>query len=183
METSRSLMVNSFSSFTSLMVTARKAWLTVSPRSGQYLEHTDCSEISPNRNVFPVTLKKQTWADRKVWCQQPFRTEATVNTLSLIWYFLIWYHRISTTTSYHSYDLVAGMDFAQCNKVVSFYRVPGWTRKTYGRRYNIVALDCFNVCKFMHYCTYDLAAFFRYDLVVLTGWYMHLMYNNYSHHV
>ena len=26
----------------------------------------------------------------------------------------------------------------QCNKVVSFYKVPGWTRKTYGRRYNVV---------------------------------------------
>ena len=36
---------------------------------------------------------------------------------------------------------------------------PGWTRKTYGRRYNIVALNCFIVCKFMHYCTYDLVAF------------------------
>ena len=29
------------------------------------------------------------------------------------------YHRISATRSYHSYDLVADMDFAQCNKVVS----------------------------------------------------------------
>ena len=28
---------------------------------------------------------------------------------------------------------------------------------------------CFNVRKFMHYCTYDLVAFFRYDLVVRTG--------------
>ena len=51
---------------------------------------------------------------------------------------------ISATRSYHSYDLVADMDFAQCNKVVSFYRVQGWTRKTYGRRYDVVALNCFN---------------------------------------
>ena len=36
-------------------------------------------------------------------------------------------------------------------------------RKTYGRRYN-VALNCFNVCKFMHYCTYGLVVvFLRYD--------------------
>ena len=62
---------------------------------------------------------------------------------------------LSATRSYHSYDLVTDMDFTQCNKVVSFYKVPGWTRKTYGRRYNVVALNCFNVCKFMHYCTYD----------------------------
>ena len=40
----------------------------------------------------------------------------------------------------------------------------GGTRKTYGR-YNAVALNCFNVCKFMHYCTYDLLAFLRYDLL------------------
>ena len=32
---------------------------------------------------------------------------------------------LSATRSYHSYDLVADVDFAQCNKVVSFYRVPG----------------------------------------------------------
>ena len=63
------------------------------------------------------------------------------------------YRHISATRSYYGYDLVAGMDFAQCNKVVSFYRGPGWTRKTYGRRYNAVALNCFNVCKFMHHCT------------------------------
>ena len=69
------------------------------------------------------------------------------------------YQRISATRSYHSYDLVADTDFAQCNKVVSFYKVPGWTRKTYGRRYDVVALNCFNVCKCMHYCTYDLVAF------------------------
>ena len=68
--------------------------------------------------------------------------------------------RISATRSYHSCDLVAGMDFAQCNKVVSFYKVLEWTRKTYGRRYDVVALNCFNVCKFMHYCTYDLVALF-----------------------
>ena len=61
---------------------------------------------------------------------------------------------ISATWSYHSYDLVADLDFAQCNKVKYFYRVPGWTRKTYGRRYDIVALNCFNVCKCMYYCTY-----------------------------
>ena len=72
------------------------------------------------------------------------------------------------------YDLVADMDFAQCNKVVSFYGVPGWTRNTYGRRYDVVALSCFNVRKFMHYCTYDLVASFRYDLVVLTGRYYYL---------
>ena len=53
------------------------------------------------------------------------------------------YRRISATRSYCSYDLVADMDFAQCNKVVSFYRVPGWTCKAYGRRYDIVALNCF----------------------------------------
>ena len=47
------------------------------------------------------------------------------------------------------------MDFAQCNKVVSFYKVPGYIRKTYDRRYDVVALNCFNV------------AFYRYDLVAL----------------
>ena len=63
----------------------------------------------------------------------------------------------------YSYDLVADMDFAQCNKVVSFYKVAGWTRKTY----DVVALNWFYVCKFMHYCIYDLVAFLRYDLVAL----------------
>ena len=41
--------------------------------------------------------------------------------------------------------------------------------QTFGKRYKVVALSCFNVCKFMHYCTYDLVAFFSYDLVILTG--------------
>ena len=39
-------------------------------------------------------------------------------------------------------------------KVVSFYKDPGWTRKTYGRWYDVVAPSCFNVCIFMHYCTW-----------------------------
>ena len=85
------------------------------------------------------------------------------------------FRRISATRSYHSYDLVADMDFAQCNKVASFYKVPGWTRKTYGRRYDVVALNCINVCKFMHCCTYDL--------VVLTQRFhpMHSQNSNFAH--
>ena len=60
------------------------------------------------------------------------------------------------------------MDFAQCNKVVSFYKVHGWMRKAYGRRYDVVAIVRFNVWKFMHYCTYNLVALTgRYILLVL----------------
>ena len=47
---------------------------------------------------------------------------------------------LSATRSYHRYDLVADMNFAQCSKVVSFYKVPGWTCKIYGRRYDVVTL-------------------------------------------
>ena len=33
----------------------------------------------------------------------------------------------------------------------------------------------FNVCKFMSYCTYDLVAFYRYDLVALMQQYNNLL--------
>ena len=42
------------------------------------------------------------------------------------------------------------------------------TQNLWKKIHNVVAPICFNVCKLMHHCTYDLI-FFRYDLVVLRG--------------
>ena len=75
------------------------------------------------------------------------------------------YRPISATRSYHSYDLVADMDFAQCNKLGRIF-LQG-SRVNTQIRYDVVALNCFNANKYMHYCTYDLVAFLRYDLVAL----------------
>ena len=126
----------------------------------------------------PHTLSSILWTDN-LW-EFPFNiyivkmhSEALTvkpKTLNLWWnFYTVRYetivYRISAARLCHSYELVAGMDFAQCNKVVSFYKVLGWTRNTYGRRHDFVALNCFNICKFMQYCTYDLVHFLDMTLL------------------